>query len=104
MTKSLTEKVAIVTGASRNLGRAFSEMLANEGASVIVHYNSPNKKSEADDTAAKVKEAGSKALVEQADLTKTTEIRRLFDQTMKEFNQLDIMINTARLLARIYVQ
>jgi NAD(P)-dependent dehydrogenase (short-subunit alcohol dehydrogenase family) len=48
MTKSLDEKVAIVTGASRNLGRAFSEMLATEGASVVVHYNDPNKKSEAD--------------------------------------------------------
>lgn len=95
MTKSLTEKVAIVTGASRNLGRAFSEMLANEGASVVVHYNNPSKKSEADDTAAKVRVAGSKAVVEQADLTKTSEIRRLFDQTMKEFNQLDILINTA---------
>lgn len=95
MTKSLTEKVTIVTGASRNLGRAFSEMLANDGASVVVHYNNPDKKSEADDTAAKVGEAGAKAIVEQADLTKTAEIRRLFDQTMKEFNQLDIMINTA---------
>jgi NAD(P)-dependent dehydrogenase (short-subunit alcohol dehydrogenase family) len=95
MTKSLVERVAIVTGASRNLGRAFSEMLANEGASVVVHYNNPNKKSEADDTATKVREAGSKALVEQADLTKTEEIRRLFDLTIKEFNQLDIMINTA---------
>jgi NAD(P)-dependent dehydrogenase (short-subunit alcohol dehydrogenase family) len=95
MTKSLTEKIAIVTGASRNLGRAFSEMLAKEGASVVVHYNNPNKKSEADDTAVKVREAGSKAIVEQADLIKTNEIRRLFDQTMKEFNQLDIMINTA---------
>lgn len=95
MTKSLSGKVAIVTGASRNLGSAFSEMLANEGAFVVVHYNNLNKKSEADDTTAKVREAGSKALVEQADLTKTAEIRRLFDQTMNEFNQLDILINTA---------
>src|ERR687888_1035847 len=95
MTKSLDGKVAIVTGASRNLGRAFSEMLGTEGASVVVHYNDPNKKSEADDTAAKIQENGSKAIVEQADLTKTAEIRKLFDRTMKEFNQLDIMINTA---------
>jgi NAD(P)-dependent dehydrogenase (short-subunit alcohol dehydrogenase family) len=95
MTKSLNGKVAIVTGASRNLGRAFSEMLATEGASVVVHYNDPNKKSEADDTAAKIQENGSKAIVEQADLTKTSEIKKLFDQTMKEFGRLDILINTA---------
>src|SRR5919201_4190615 len=95
MAKSLDGKVAIVTGASRNLGRAFSGMLATEGASVVVHYNNPNKKSEADDTAAKIQENGSKAIVEQADLTKTSEIKKLLDQTMKEFGRLDILINTA---------
>ena len=94
-TKPLSEKVAIVTGASHNLGRAFAEMLGTEGASVVVHYNNPNKKSEADDTASKIQENGSKAIVEQANLTKTGEIRNLFDRTMKEFNRLDIMINTA---------
>ena len=66
-----------------------------DGASVVVHYNNPNKKSEADDTAAKIRESGAKAIVEQADLTKTSEIKKLFDQTMKEFNQLDILIDTA---------
>src|SRR5919197_5639159 len=95
MTRSLSGKVAIVTGASRNLVRAFAEMLGKEGASVVVHYNDPNKKSEADDTAAMVRKSGAKAIVEQADLTKTSEIKKLFDQTMKEFNQLDILINTA---------
>jgi NAD(P)-dependent dehydrogenase (short-subunit alcohol dehydrogenase family) len=100
MTKSLDGKVAIVTGASRNLGRAFSEMLATDGASVVVHYNNPNKKSEADDTASKVRERGVKAIVEQADLTKTAEIKRLFERTMKEFNQLNIMINTAGMVIK----
>jgi hypothetical protein len=41
-------------------------MLGKEGASVIVHYNDPNKKSEADDTAAIVRKSGTKAIVEQA--------------------------------------
>jgi NAD(P)-dependent dehydrogenase (short-subunit alcohol dehydrogenase family) len=100
MTKSLDGKVAIVTGASRNLGRAFTEMLATDRASIVVHYNNPNKKSEADDTAAKVRESGAKAIVEQADLTKTAEIKRLFDRTMKEFNQLDILINTAGMVLK----
>ena len=44
MAKLLDGKVAIVTGASRNLGRAFSEMLAADGASVVIHYNDPNKR------------------------------------------------------------
>jgi NAD(P)-dependent dehydrogenase (short-subunit alcohol dehydrogenase family) len=100
MTKSLDGKVAIVTGASRNLGRAFAEMLATDGASVVIHYNNPAKKSEADDTASKVRETGAKAIVEQADLTKTAEIKMLFDRTMKEFNQLDILINTAGMVIK----
>jgi NAD(P)-dependent dehydrogenase (short-subunit alcohol dehydrogenase family) len=99
-TKSLTGKVAIVTGASRNLGRAFSEMLGIEGASVVVHYNNPNKKSEADDAAAKVRDSGAKAIVKQADLTKTAEIKKLFDSTMKELNQLDILINTSGMVIK----
>jgi 3-oxoacyl-[acyl-carrier protein] reductase len=89
MIKSLAGKVAIVTGAYRNLGRAFTDMLATDGAFVVVHHNNLNKKSEADDTAAKVRYTGAKAIVEQSDLTKTTEIKRLSDQTMNEFNQLD---------------
>jgi NAD(P)-dependent dehydrogenase (short-subunit alcohol dehydrogenase family) len=43
MAKSLDGKVAVVTGASRNLGRAFSEMLGTEGASVVVHFNTQTK-------------------------------------------------------------
>ena len=95
MIKPLEGKIAIVTGASQNLGRAFAEMLATDGASVVVHYNNPNKKSDAEDTATKIREKGGKAIVEQADLTKTAEIKRLFEKTITEFNQLDILINTA---------
>jgi NAD(P)-dependent dehydrogenase (short-subunit alcohol dehydrogenase family) len=104
MAKPLDGKIAIVTGASQNLGDAFSEMLATDGASVVVHYNSPNKKSEADNTATKVREKGVKAIVEHADLTKTSEIKNLFDKTMKEFSQLDILINTAgRVLKKPFI-
>jgi hypothetical protein len=46
-------------------------MLATDGAFVVVHHNNLNKKSEADDTAAKVHYTGAKAIVEQSDLTKT---------------------------------
>jgi NAD(P)-dependent dehydrogenase (short-subunit alcohol dehydrogenase family) len=95
MKKSLIGKVAIVTGASQNLGRAYAEMLGMEGASVVVHYHGDNKKSDAEDVAANIRKAGSKAIVEQADLTKTAEIKKLFDRTMEEFGRLDILINTA---------
>jgi NAD(P)-dependent dehydrogenase (short-subunit alcohol dehydrogenase family) len=76
-------------------------MLASEGAStVVVHYNNPNKRTEAEDTAAKVRDLGAKTIVEQADLTKTAEIKNLFERTMKEFKQLDILINTADMVLK----
>lgn len=100
MKKSLIGKVAIVTGASQNLGRAFAEMLGMEVASVVVHYNSANKKSDTEDVAANIR----KAIVEQADLTKTAEIKKLFDRTMEEFGRLGILINTAgKVLKKLFV-
>ena len=98
--KTLKEKVAIITGASRNMGRAFAETLAMEGASITVHYNSIRSKAEAEKTAAIVNSSGGEALVIQADLTQIKEIEALFDQTMERFGHLDILINNAGLVIK----
>jgi NAD(P)-dependent dehydrogenase (short-subunit alcohol dehydrogenase family) len=101
----LTGKVAIVTGASRNLGRAFSEMMGAEGASVAVHYNSPASKADAEETAAAVKSAGGDAIVVQADLGTVQEIERLFDRVMQRWGRLDILINNAgKVLKKPFVE
>jgi NAD(P)-dependent dehydrogenase (short-subunit alcohol dehydrogenase family) len=94
-TRILTGKVAIVGGASRNLGRAFSEMLGADGAFVAVHYHSPKSKAEAEETVKAVKAAGGDARTLQADLTQVKQVEQLFDQVTKELGGLDILINTA---------
>src|SRR5271168_3046106 len=91
----LKRKVAVVIGASRNLGRAIAEMLGAEGAAVAVHYNSTSARAGAEETAASIKAAGGKATVVQADLTRVPEVEHLFDSVAKRFGHLDIMVNTA---------
>jgi NAD(P)-dependent dehydrogenase (short-subunit alcohol dehydrogenase family) len=96
----LKRKVAVVIGASRNLGRAIAEMLGAEGAAVAVHYNSTSAKAGAEETAASIKAAGGKATVVQADLTRVPEVEHLFDSVAKRFGHLDIMVNTAGMVLK----
>lgn len=98
--KNLSGKVAIVTGASRNLGRAFSEMLGSEGACVAVHYHSSKARAEAEKTAEDVRAAGGKAILIQADLTNVSEIESLFEETEKAFGRIDILINNAGMIIK----
>lgn len=75
----LKGKVAIVTGAARNLGRAFSEMLGQEGAAVVVHYHLAEDKADAVKTAQMVKDAGGDAVIFEAELGEVNKIEEMFD-------------------------
>jgi NAD(P)-dependent dehydrogenase (short-subunit alcohol dehydrogenase family) len=96
----LKRKVAVVVGASRNLGRAIAEMLGAQGAAVAVHYNSVNARAGAEETAASIKAGGGKATVVQADLTRVPEVEHLFDSVARRFGHLDIMVNTAGMVLK----
>ncbi|MGO4339763.1 SDR family oxidoreductase [Labrys sp. KB_33_2] len=93
-------KNAIIVGASANVGRALAELLAQEGANVVVHYNSASKKDEAEKTAAVVRSHGAQALIVQADLTKPAQATSLFDAALAKFGKVDILINTAGKIIR----
>lgn len=93
--KKLQGKVALVAGGSRNLGREICKALASEGAAVVVHYNRPSSKAQADETVQALKDSGGKALTLQADMTKVPEVVTLFDEAVKQFGGLDIAVNTA---------
>jgi 3-oxoacyl-[acyl-carrier protein] reductase len=90
---SLAGKVAIVTGASRGIGREIALRLSQEGASVVVNY--ARGADQAKDVVSAIEAAGGKALAVQADVSKTAEIRDLFDRTQETYSQVDILVNNA---------
>lgn len=90
---SLQGKVAIVTGASRGIGREIAERLGKSGASVIVNYAGSTDKAE--EVVTQIKSNGGQAIAVQADVSRVEEIRRLFDETFAHFERLDILINNA---------
>lgn len=92
---SLQGKVAIVTGASRGIGREIALELGTRGARVIVNYAVSQDK--ALEVVRTIEAAGGKAIPVQADMSRVEDIRRLFDETFAHFGQLDILVNNAGL-------
>ncbi len=92
-TKKLTGKVAVVTGASKGIGASIAKHLASEGAAVVVNYAS--SKAGADRVVTEITKGGGKAIAVQADVSKQTEIKRLFAKAGKAFGRLDILVNNA---------
>ncbi|WP_193196792.1 SDR family oxidoreductase [Nostoc sp. MG11] len=89
----LTGKVAIITGASRGIGRAIALKLASNGASVVVNYAGNANK--AQEVVAEIEKLGVKAIAIQADVSKVADIQRLFEQTIHHFGKVDILVNNA---------
>jgi len=92
MGKRLVGKVAIVTGASRGIGRAISIALAKEGATVVLAARSIQK---LEQTAEQVAEAGGKAQIVVTELTDEESIKNLVKAAKEKFGRLDILVNNA---------
>ncbi len=88
----LTGKVALVTGASRGIGRAIALRLAAAGADVVVTATSQGA---ADATAAEVEKLGRKALAVKADVSAAAEVEALFGAVTETFGKVDILVNNA---------
>jgi len=93
MDLGLKERVAIVTGGSRGLGRAEAEALAAEGAAVVVA--AAKSMAEADGLARELQAKGGRAVSIQADVTRSADVERLVATTLKVFGRLDILVNNA---------
>lgn len=91
----LNGKVAVVTGAARNLGRSTVKALASMGATVVIHYHSNSSKKSVLSLAEDIAQGGQQACVIQADLTQEGEVEKLFDFTEEKYGKIDVFINTA---------
>ena len=89
----LDGKVALVTGASRGIGRAIAERLAQDGATVVVNY--ARNADAAQEVVSAIEATGGKATAVQADVSRVEDIRRLFRETVDRFGRLDILVNNA---------
>src|ERR1700704_758335 len=89
----LKGKVAIVTGASRGIGRGIAEVFAEEGADVAVNYVASAEPAE--EVAKYVRSKGRRAITVKADVSKRAEVEPMFERVWKELGPVDILVNNA---------
>lgn len=93
---TLTNKIALVTGASRGIGATVARHLAAAGAKVVINY--AGGKDAADQVVNSIKAAGGDAIAVQADVSNTAEVKNLFDTTIAHYGRLDILVNNAGIM------
>jgi len=91
--KSLSEKIAIVTGGSRGIGAAIALELGKQGATVVINYNHSHE--HADKVVAELIAMGTKAIAFQADIAESEATRKLVEETIRQFGRVDILVNNA---------
>ncbi|MDW7651059.1 MAG: 3-oxoacyl-[acyl-carrier-protein] reductase [Bacillota bacterium] len=89
----LTDKTAIVTGASRGIGRAIAIALAQEGAAVVINYSS--NETAAQETLAAVEAAGGRGTIVQGNVAELADCEKLVKAALDNFGKIDILINNA---------
>ncbi|MBU5594593.1 3-oxoacyl-[acyl-carrier-protein] reductase [Amphibacillus sp. MSJ-3] len=89
----LTSKVALVTGASRGIGRAIALELANKGYMIAINYSGNQAKAE--EVAEEIKKRGQQAIVIKADVSNETEVKEMVSKVIKEWGSLDVLVNNA---------
>ena len=89
----LDGKVALVTGASRGIGRAIALRLASEGAKVAINYAGNTAKAEA--VKAEIEQNGGEAILVQADVSDSASVDAMIAQVVEAFGQIDILVNNA---------
>ena len=93
--KEFAGKVAIVTGAGRNIGRAIALTLAEGGASIVV--NARNNRAEAESVVREIETAGGKALVHIGDVADAKAVQAMAELAVNQFGRIDILVNNAAL-------
>ncbi len=91
-----TQKVAIVTGASRGIGQAVAARLAADGFAVVVNYVS--NAAEAEKVVGEISSAGGQAIAIQGDVSRQTDVARLFEETGRQLGGVDVVVNNAGIM------
>src|SRR5688572_21603473 len=99
MSKKLTNKVVIVTGASKGIGAGIAKQMGAAGAKVVVNYST--SKADADKVVNEITKNGGTAIAIQGDVSKSKDVRRLFEETKKAFGGLNILVNNAGVFAGV---
>ena len=90
MVKSMSQKVALITGSSRGIGKAAALRLAEEGYDIVINY--ARSKKSALETAAEIEASGRKALIVKANVGDVSKIKDMFTQINAEFGRLDVFV------------
>lgn len=89
-------KTAIVTGASRGIGRAVARRLARDGFAVVINFAS--NAGQAEEAVAEIKAAGGQAIAVKADISSAADVARLFDETLIAFGGIDVVVNNSGIM------
>lgn len=94
--KNLSEKVILVTGASKGIGAEVARKLAAAGAKLIVNY--AGSKADADSVVSSIKDKGGDAIAVQADVSKAADVKALYDSAIAHYGKIDVLVNNAGIM------
>jgi 3-oxoacyl-[acyl-carrier protein] reductase len=94
--ETLNGKVVLVTGASRGIGAKIANQISEAGAKVIINY--AGGKEAADQVVAEIIAKGGEAIAVQGDVSKTAEVKNLFDVAIAHFGKIDVLVNNAGIM------
>lgn len=94
--EKLDNKVIIVTGSSKGIGKEVAILLAKNGAKVILNHSNSEKEAQA--TVDTIEQNGGTAIAVKADVSKKEEVTHLFDETLKAFSKIDVLVNNAGIM------
>jgi 3-oxoacyl-[acyl-carrier protein] reductase len=96
----LQNKIGIITGASKGIGRSIALEMAKEGADIVVNYNTDQKGAE--DTVEQIKSYGRKTIMIQADISNLEAVKKMVRVTKEEFGRIDILVNNAGVMREAF--